>query len=338
MKAAVFFGKHDLRVTETDIPPVKEKQVRVRVKYCGVCGTDYHIYNGDAGAAEVTPPVIIGHEFSGIVDAVGPGVKSVKVGDKVAVDPNDMCGECYFCRNGQAHFCRNFKGYGTTDNGGFAEYVVVPEKQVYKVPDSMPLQTVALAETVSCCVHGIDLCNLKPGQNVLIIGCGPIGALMLQLAKSAGAGRIIVSEIVKEKRELALKYGADVVVDPVNEDLAAVLKENAENVDCVIECAGTVYTAEQAINLAGKGAVVMLFGLTSPGDFIKIRPYDIFQKEITIRSSFINPYTFNRAINLLATGRVRTDGIISDIIPIDEISRVFEDPSYRLRGKVLISI
>lgn len=338
MKAAVFFGKHDLRVTETDIPPVKEKQVRVRVKYCGVCGTDYHIYNGDAGAAEVTPPVIIGHEFSGIVDAVGPGVKSVKVGDKVAVDPNDMCGECYFCRNGQAHFCRNFKGYGTTDNGGFAEYVIVPEKQVYKVPDSMPLQTAALAETVSCCVHGIDLCNLKPGQNVLIIGCGPIGALMLQLAKSAGAGRIIVSEIVKEKRELALKYGADVVVDPVNEDLAAVLKENAENVDCVIECAGTVYTAEQAINLAGKGAVVMLFGLTSPGDFIKIRPYDIFQKEITIRSSFINPYTFNRAINLLATGRVRTDGIISDIIPIDEISRVFEDPSYRLRGKVLISI
>lgn len=161
---------------------------------------------------------------------------------------------------------------------------------------------------------------------------------MLQLAKSAGAGKIIVSEIVKEKRELALKYGADVVVDPVNEDLAAVLKENAENVDCVIECAGTVYTAEQAINLAGKGAVVMLFGLTSPGDFIKIRPYDIFQKEITIRSSFINPYTFNRAINLLATGRVRTDGIISDIIPIDEISRVFEDPSYRLRGKVLISI
>jgi len=338
MKAAVFFGKHDLRVTETDIPPVKEKQVRVRVKYCGVCGTDYHIYNGDAGAAEVTPPVIIGHEFSGIVDAVGPGVKSVKVGDKVAVDPNDMCGECYFCRNGQAHFCRNFKGYGTTDNGGFAEYVIVPEKQVYKVPDSMPLQTAALAETVSCCVHGIDLCNLKPGQNVLIIGCGPIGALMLQLAKSAGAGKIIVSEIVKEKRELALKYGADVVVDPVNEDLAAVLKENAENVDCVIECAGTVYTAEQAINLAGKGAVVMLFGLTSPGDFIKIRPYDIFQKEITIRSSFINPYTFNRAINLLATGRVRTDGIISDIIPIDEISRVFEDPSYRLRGKVLISI
>lgn len=338
MKAAVFFGKHDLRVTETDIPPVKEKQVRVRVKYCGVCGTDYHIYNGDAGAAEVTPPLIIGHEFSGIVDAVGPGVKSVKVGDKVAVDPNNMCGECYFCRNGQAHFCRNFKGYGTTDNGGFAEYVIVPEKQVYKVPDSMPLQTAALAETVSCCVHGIDLCNLKPGQNVLIIGCGPIGALMLQLAKSAGAGRIIVSEIVKEKRELALKYGADVVVDPVNEDLAAVLKENAENVDCVIECAGTVYTAEQAINLAGKGAVVMLFGLTSPGDFIKIRPYDIFQKEITIRSSFINPYTFNRAINLLATGRVRTDGIISDIIPIDEISRVFEDPSYRLRGKVLISI
>lgn len=338
MKAAVYYGKHNLKVTDVEVPPVKGKQVKVRIKYCGVCGTDFHIYNGDSGAATVTPPVIIGHEFSGVVEETGPEVTSVKVGDKVSVDPNDMCGECYFCRNGQAHFCRKYTGYGTTANGGFAEYVVVPEKQVYKLPENLPLQTAALVETVSCCVHGIDLCSIKAGQNVLIIGCGPIGIIMLQLAKAAGAGKVIVSEIVKEKRDLALKYGANIAVDPVHEDINAVLKDNVENLDCVIECAGTIRTMEQAVNLAGKGATVMLFGLTSPEDVLQIKPHDIFQKELDIRASFINPYTFSRAINILATGKVKTDGIIADIIPLDEINKVFEDSSYRSRGKILISM
>lgn len=338
MKAAVYFGRHDLRVTDIDEKPVSDNEVKVNVKYCGVCGTDIHIYEGDGGSSAVIPPIIIGHEFSGVVHQVGKNVKSVKVGDRVSVDPNDMCGECYFCRNAQAHFCRNNVGIGTTYPGGFAEYVTVREKQVFRIPDNLSFETAALVETVSCCLHGIDLCNIKAGQTVLIIGAGPIGLIMLQLAKMSGAGKIIVSEIVPEKREIALKYGATVVIDPLNEDIGAVINANCENVNCVIECAGTTKTIEQAIKYAGRGATVMMFGLVAPDETVTVKPYEIFMKELKLTASYINPYTFDRAIEVLSLGKVQTDGIITDIVPLKEINKVFEDVSFRRHGKVLIKI
>jgi L-iditol 2-dehydrogenase len=338
MKAAVYFGRHDLRVIEVDEGPIGDNQVRVNIKFCGVCGTDIHIYEGDGGSSAVVPPLVIGHEFSGIVSGIGKNVKSVQVGDRVTVDPNDLCGECYFCRNAQGHFCVNCVGIGTTYPGGFAEYVTVREKQVFKIPDHLTYETAALVETVSCCLHGIDLCNIKTGQTVLIIGAGPIGLLMLQLAKMSGAGKIIVSEIVAEKRELALKYGANIVIDPLNEDIGTVLSTNSTNIDCVIECAGTIRTIEQAIKYAGKGSTVMMFGLVAPDATATIKPYEIFQKEIKLTSSFVNPYTFDRAIEVLALGKVKVDEIITDIVSLDNINKVFEDSSYRRRGKVLIKI
>lgn len=338
MKAAVYFGRHDLRVVSVDEGPTGDNQVRINVKYCGVCGTDVHIYEGDGGSAAVIPPLVIGHEFSGIVSAVGKNVKSIQVGDRVAIDPNDLCGECYFCRNAQGHFCKNVIGIGTSYPGGFAEYVTVREKQVFKIPDGMTFETAALTETVSCCLHGIDLCNIKTGQTVLIIGSGSIGLIMLQLAKISGAGKIIVSEIVPEKRELALKYGANIVIDPINEDIRAVLKANTVNIDCVIECAGTIKTIEQAIEFAGKGATVMMFGLVAPDAKATVKPYEIFRKELKLTSSFVNPYTFDRAIEVLALGKVKVDEIITDIIPLDDINKVFEDVNYRRRGKVIIKI
>lgn len=338
MKAAVYRCRHKLTVSQVEDVFPGDNQVKVRVKYCGVCGTDHHIYEGESGAMAVVPPLIPGHEFSGVVTVVGKNVKSVKVGDRVAVDPNDMCGECYFCRNAQAHFCTNPTGYGTTAPGGFAEYAVVREKQVYKIPDSLSFETAALTETVSCCLHGMDLCHIRTGQTVLIIGAGPIGLIMVQLAKMSGAGKIIVSEIMHEKRVLALKYGANLVIDPINEDMEAILWDNAANVDCVIECAGTVSTIEQAVKCAGRGAIVMMFGLVSSEAVASIKPYEVFQKELKLISSFINPYTFNRAIEVLALGKVNTDCIVTDILPLEEINKVFEDDSFRRRGKVLIKI
>ena len=338
MKAAVYFGRHDLRITDVDEVPADDKQVKINVKYCGVCGTDIHIYEGEGGSSAVVPPLIIGHEFSGVVHEVGKNVKSVKVGDRVSVDPNDACGACYFCRNAQAHFCKNIVGLGTTNPGGFAEYITVREKQVFKIPDALSFEAASLIETVSCCLHGIDICNIRAGQTVLIIGAGPIGLLVLQLAVMSGAGKIIVSEIVPEKRELALKYGATIVIDPINEDIEAVLSANSENIDCVIECAGTIKTIEQAIKYAGRGANVMMFGLVAPDATATIKPYEIFQKEIKLTSSFINPYTFDRAIEILTLGKIRVDEIITDIIPLEEINKVFEDVSFRRRGKVLIKI
>ena len=146
MKAAVYCGKEDLRVKEVPIREPEDNEVVIRVKYCGVCGTDIHIFHGDGGACDVTPPLIPGHEFSGVVEKVGAAVKTVKPGDRVAGNPNDMCGECYFCKNGKEHFCENNIGVGTTVDGGFAEYVVMHEKQVYKFSENLNFIEAAMAE------------------------------------------------------------------------------------------------------------------------------------------------------------------------------------------------
>jgi len=229
-------------------------------------------------------------------------------------------------------------GIGTTCHGGFAEYVIAREKQVYKFSDKLSFEEAAMTEPLSCCLHGIDLCNIKVGDTVLLIGGGPIGLIMMQLAKYAGAAQIIVSEPVAEKRDLAKKLGADIVVDPVNEDLQEVLKNCCKNVDIVIECVGRTNTMEDAIRYAGKGATVMLFGLTSPDAKMNILPYEIFKKELHITASYINPYTFERALKLLESGKIDVKSIITDIVPLDDITKVFTDSSYRRRGKVLIKI
>lgn len=338
MKAAVYFKAHDVRVVDVPKPVPGPHDVLIAVKYCGVCGTDLHIYHGDGGAAPVPEGTIIGHEFSGVVESVGDQVRSVRPGDRVSADPNDWCGECYFCKNGKAHFCTHMKGYGTTYPGGFAEYVCVPEKQVYHLPDELDFKAGSQCETTSCCVNGIDLCRIRPGSNVLVIGAGPIGLMMTQLARQSGAGKLIVSELVAEKRALAKKLGADVVVDPKAEDLKQVLARECENVDCVIEAAGTAYTQALAIECAGNTCTVMLFGLVPPETEIPLKTFRVFNRELNITSSFINPYTFSRAIQLLAQRRVVLDEIITDVVPLERIGEVFTDESYRRRGKILIQM
>lgn len=338
MKAAVYHGPQDLRVEEVPVRELKDNEVKIQVKYCGICGTDIHIFHGDGGCCDVTPPLVPGHEFSGVVAEVGSKVKTVKVGDRVTGDPNDMCGECYFCKNGMQHFCKNNIGIGTTVDGGFAEYVIMREKQVYKVSDDLSFIEAAMAEPISCCLHGIDLCNIKAGDTVLVIGGGPIGMIMMQLAKNAGASKVIMSEPVEEKREQALKLGATKTIDPLHEDVEAVLAEYCENVNVVIECVGNVHTQADAVRFAGRGATIMYFGLAAPEESFPIRPDDIFKKELHITSSYINPYSFERAIQILESGTVELESLITNVVPLDDIADVFTKPEYRRTGKVMIQI
>lgn len=338
MKAAVYHGPGDLRVEEVPVRKLKDNEVKIQVKYCGICGTDIHIFHGDGGCCDVTPPLVPGHEFSGIVAEVGAGVKAVKVGDRVTGDPNDMCGECYFCKNGMQHFCKNNIGIGTTVDGGFAEYVIMREKQVYKVSDELSFIEAAMAEPISCCLHGIDLCNIKAGDTVLVMGGGPIGMIMMQLAKNAGASKVIMSEPVEEKREQALKLGATKTIDPLHEDVEDVLAEYCENVNVVIECVGNVHTQADAVRFAGRGATIMYFGLAAPEESFPIRPDDIFKKELHITSSYINPYSFERAIQILESGTVELESLITNVVPLDDIADVFTKPEYRRTGKVMIQI
>ncbi len=338
MKSAVFYGKHDMRVEESPMPKVGAEDVLIQVKACGICGTDVHIYEGDKGAAEVTPPTILGHEFSGVVAEVGSAVTNVKVGDRVCIDPNCYCGTCDFCRNGIAHYCTDMIGYGTTVNGGFAEYCSVNQRQVYKLGDHTTFEQGAMTEPVACCLHGMDMCNIHPGSSVVIIGGGMIGLLMLQLARLAGAARTALLEPVASKREVAKKLGADICIDPIRDNVKAALASAGMTwVNTVIECVGRTSTIEQAIDIVGNKGTVMMFGLTKPDDTISLKPFEVFQKEIELKASYINPYTQKRALELIDSGRLDVSSMVYAVESLDNLAEILAKPELRANGKYIIS-
>lgn len=338
MKSAVFYGKHDLRVEEHEMPKVGPKDVLIQVKACGVCGTDVHIYEGDKGAAEVTPPTILGHEFSGVIAEVGSEVTNYKAGDRVCIDPNCYCGACEPCRNGVVHYCEHMIGYGTTVNGGFAEYCAVNERQVYKLGDNTSFEQGAMTEPVACCLHGMDMCEIRPGHQVVVIGGGMIGLLMLQLSRLAGAAKVALLEPVESKREVGKKLGADICIDPIHEDVKARLKEEGMTwVNTVIECVGRPSTIEQAIDIAGNKAVVMMFGLTKPDETISVKPFEIFRKELVLKASYINPYTQKRALDLIDSGRLDVSSMVYEVSDLDELADILSNPELRAKGKYIIS-
>ena len=338
MKSAVFYGKHDLRVEEHEMPKVGPKDVLIQVKACGVCGTDVHIYEGDKGAAEVTPPTILGHEFSGVIAEVGSEVTNYKAGDRVCIDPNCYCGACEPCRNGVVHYCEHMIGYGTTVNGGFAEYCAVNERQVYKLGDNTSFEQGAMTEPVACCLHGMAMCEIRPGHQVVVIGGGMIGLLMLQLSRLAGAAKVALLEPVESKREVGKKLGADICIDPIHEDVKARLKEEGMTwVNTVIECVGRPSTIEQAIDIAGNKAVVMMFGLTKPDETISVKPFEIFRKELVLKASYINPYTQKRALDLIDSGRLDVSSMVYEVADLDELADILSNPELRAKGKYIIS-
>ena len=338
MKSAVFYGRHDIRAEDWNMPAVGPEDVLIKVKACGVCGTDVHIYEGDKGAAEVTPPTILGHEFSGVIVETGENVKNFQPGDRVCIDPNCYCGACEPCRNGVAHYCQNMIGYGTTVNGGFAEYCAVNAKQVYRLGENTTFEQGAMTEPVACCLHGIDMCGIRPGHQVVIIGGGMIGLIMLQLAKLAGAAKIALLEPVKEKRQMAEKLGADICIDPSGEDVKARLSDCGFTwVNTVIECVGKPSTIEEAIDLAGNKAVVMMFGLTKPDETISVKPFEIFQKELELKSSYINPYTQKRALDLIDSGRLDVSSMVCGVCGLNELEDILSKPEKRAMGKYIIS-
>lgn len=338
MKSTVFYGKHDLRVEEIEMPKAGDGEVVVKVMACGICGTDVHIYEGDEGAAATPSGTVLGHEFSGIVTEIGENVRGIKVGDRVCVDPNKLCGECYYCKSAIGHFCENMIGIGTTVNGGFEQYCAVPQSQVYKIADTTSFEEAAMTEPVACSMHGIDLCDIKTDDTVVVIGCGMIGLIMLQLAKTAGAAKVIALEPNGEKREFAKKLGADICIDPLNENVTDVLSANGiTRVTKVIECVGRTSTMEQAIEIAGKKSVVMFFGLTAPGDTISVKPFEIFKKEIEIKASYINPYTQQRAIEMIDSKRIDVQSMIYKVAQLEELPGILADKELRSKGKFIIN-
>ncbi len=291
-------------IAEKDIPTAGENDVVIQVSACGVCGTDIHIFRGEAPAVL---PLIPGHEFAGIVVSCGKLVKRFNIGDRVAVDPNIPCGWCQYCRCGKINFCENLEAIGVTRNGGFAEYVLVPQSQVYHIPTSLPFETAAFSEPLSCCVHGMDIISIQPGERVLLVGGGPIGLLMLQLVKLSGALVAGIIEPDAHKRELAVALGADFALAPSAENLKPFIDETTHGgPDAIIECAGNKSALAMCLTLAKMGTRTLLFGLAAKSDSIALNLQHFFKHELVLKSSLLNPFTFQRAIDLLDSKKINT--------------------------------
>jgi len=334
MKSVVFYEANRLVVEDRPVPQIGEYDALVKVHACGICGTDVHILHGEH---IVEFPVIPGHEFSGEVVETGGKVTNIRVGDLVTVDPNIIDYTCCFCRRGDINLCENLAAVGVNFDGGFAEFCRVPAVQAYKVPDSIGLDEAAMAELLACCIHGVNRANIVPGSSVVILGAGSVGLVMVQLARVAGASRIIVSEPNEKKRRLAAGFGADVQIDPLKQDVVAEVAELTHaGADVVIESAGQPETAEPAPKLARRGGTVLQFGVVNPERLVEISPYDVYYKELTIRGSFVNPFTQAQAIELLASKQVDVAPLITHRFPLDNAARAFETAQSGNAIKVLL--
>lgn len=328
MKAAVLKGTKQLEVVEWENQRPLAYEVVVKVKSCGICGTDQHIYHGHPGSAEVHPPIVLGHELAGEVVEIGSEVSSLQVGDRVSIDPNIYCGTCDYCRSNRVHLCSNLEAVGVTRDGGMAEYCTVPSANCYTIPDVMTFEEAALVEPLGCVLHGFRKINLSPLSKVLIIGGGFIGQLFLQLVKQQHVQSIVVSEPAENKKELLYQLGADEVVHPMD-----AAKREA---DVVIECVGRPESMEHAVKSAAKGGQVLLFGVSAPDTVINVSPFEIFSKELTIKGSFINPYTHEEAIALIAKKVVDVSSLISHHFTKEELPAAMADyPSLRVSKGVI---
>lgn len=337
MKSAVFYGKHDIRVEERAVPELGAEEVLIKVMACGVCGSDLHIYEGDQGSTVTVPPLVQGHEFSGIVEAIGNSVVSLKVGDRVCVDPADVCGECYYCANGKMSHCEHMQAIGTNVDGAFSQYCKVKSKLVYKLADDVSFIEGAMAEPLACCINGADRSEIKVGDNVVVYGGGAIGLLMMQLAKLKGASRIALVEPIEEKRETARKLGADLTINPLEQNVKETLcVYGMEHIQVVIECCGLRSTSEEAIEIVDRQGTVVLFAVTAVDAVMGLKTYTLFQKELTVRGSYCSPYDMGRAVEMINAHRIDVTTMLGGTEPLEGLVEVLSNPAKRAKGKWII--
>ena len=305
----------------------QKNQVKIKVAYTGICGTDIHTFTGQYKNSQT--PVVLGHEFSGIVVEVGEAVTKVKVGDKVTSETTFVtCGECDYCLEKDYNLCAHRKGIGTQINGSFAEYVISREESVHVLPDAVDLKAAALTEPLACCVHAaLEKTVVKKEDKVLIFGPGPIGLLQAQVVKAQGAFVILAGITKDQKRlELAKSLGIDVTVDIQNESLEEIVLTYTKGygVDKLFECSGAVQALNQGLPLVKKKGTFVQVGIFSE----KLNLLDqesIIQREITyIGTRSQKPSSWHIALKLLEEKKINTEKMITKIVPLDYWRQGFE--------------
>ena len=338
MKGVFYVGDKSFKMGELKLPPLGENDLLIKNMACGVCGTDVHVYNGEVGSAEVNPPIILGHEYAGIVMETGKNVVNAKVGDKVTLDPNIYCGKCRFCRNGKKQHCENREGLGVTIDGGFAEYSIAPDTQAFLLADDVSFEEGAMVEPLACCIHGLELIDIRMGNTVCVIGGGAIGLLMTQLIKLSGASCIILSEPIEKRRKAGALLGADYCIDPINQNLQNEIKRITGNngVDVVVECAGTLSATKQSFEIADAGATVLLFSVPDFHAKFDLELFDVFKKELHIQGSFINPYSNIKAVNMINSKKINIKPLITHRFGLEEMEKAIHTQTSPEAIKVMV--
>lgn len=322
-----------IEIIDAPMRELAPDEVRIKVAYCAICGSDPHIVGGFFGWE---PPFGLGHEISGVIVELGEKAtsKGLKVGDRVAGNFLGFCGKCYWCQNGQQQFCPHSEEYNSP---GFCEYVIWNEAQVYKLPDNVSLKKGCLLEPISIATRVMDKINLKYGMRVAVSGGGPIGLLTLQSLKLNGASMVALIEPIADRRELAKKYGADYVIDPVSQNL----QEEADKItnglgfDVVIDCSGSVHAVEGLPPIVAKGGY-LLYAAQYPNDYtlpLNLTKY-LYLNEITISGMFVAPYAYPRAIQML--DKYDLDDFTSKVFPLSQGAEAFAEQVTGKYVKILI--
>lgn len=316
--AARWHGASDLRVEPQAVLDPGPGQALVRMLASGICGSDVHAVRGTFNLW--TPPVTLGHEGVGVVEQIGGGDAPAAVGDIVSVCPSVSCGMCYQCREGEELLCSRRSAH----LGAFADYCTVPVAALYGLPLGTTWRTAVFVEPLACVLHALSLSGVRPGEWLGVVGGGTIGQLIVQVARQHGA-HVLLSEPDAARREIGTQLGADVVLDPLATDLVAESRRLTAGVgmDRVVEAVGRPDTVTQAIQLARRGGSVVVMGVAAPDAEITVRPYDLYQRQLTLRGSFIRNFDFQRAVRLL--GRLELERLVTATFALDEIHAAIDN-------------
>jgi len=324
MKTYLLYGPKDIRLAEKPAPNPEAGQVLVEIKFTGICGSDLHYFNhGFCGRFVPKRPFALGHEFSGIVREVGSNVQSLSIGDEIAVDPSMPCGSCNHCRSGHYNLCLNMKFFGSAScdphiDGSMGEFVAVPSSNCYVLPKGIDLAQASLLEPLSVAMHAVRQVGNISGKSVLITGGGPIGQLILRVARAFGAYRVTMSDVNAFARDFALASGANAAINPVDENA---WQANG-HYDVVIEASGVPSALSNGLEVVRRGGTVVLVGtlpelFSLPGNLIMSKEWKLF-------GSFRFAHVFQDAINMVAAGQINLDGIVTDIYCFDEVPIAME--------------
>jgi L-iditol 2-dehydrogenase len=325
MKALLLSDYKKLEVVELPRPEAREGELLIRIHACGICGSDVHGYDGSTGRR--LPPIVMGHEAAGVVESVGSGVRGFAAGDRVTFDSTVYCGKCFHCKRGEVNLCDDREVVGVSTPlfkrmGAFAEYVTVPARIAYKLPEGMPYAHAALIEAVSVAVHAVGLTPIALDDTVVVVGAGMIGLLTMQAARLAGAGRVLVMDVDETRLELARQLGATATFNTQGEEAA--LESMAEIVemthgrgaDAALECVGATAPVKLALDSVRKGATVTLVGNVSPK--IELGLQSVVTRQIRLQGTCASAGEYPACIEMMARGAIQVEPLLSAVAPLED--------------------